>query len=347
MKQFNQRLLKSIVAAILIATVSSVAAYNLPKNIRLVIGSASTGGDTYQNASILAKALAAKLHVKIKIDALGVSRAFKALRRDKRGATIMFFHDQSYLAHLYGVQGSYDIFKSFIVGPTISINPGNAYLVAKSSPYKTIKDVLTAVAGGTKVRVAIQPGGVSELGLSAMRNAARINALGSEANIVPVRTGDQADKNQAMWDDLADVIHGSIQANEQYTKLPVSDVKAMRFLWLSASYSILVQAEKSHSDSKRGDLLKYATPRTSVTFDGHRNFTFDKTFFMLYNQDTDSRIMDTMDKALAEIYDEGKIQKRFLQAFFIPAFTPRSQARKIIEQKNDDYAKIIKELKGH
>lgn len=347
MKLLNQKLLTTLGVSILLTSTSAVMAQNMPKNIRLVTGSASTGGDTYQNASILAEALAAKLDVNIKVDAVGASQAFKVLSRDKRGTTIMFHHDQSYLAYLYGVQGSYNIFDSFIIGPTISINPGNAYLLPKNSPYNTMKDVLDAAANGTQVRVAIQPGGVSEIGFTAMKNAAKLNSAGSEANLVPVNTGDQADKNQAMWDKLADVINGSIQANEQYTQLPADDVKAMRFLWLTSSKETLEQAdEKGYGDTTRDDLLKYATPQTSVTFDGSRDFTLDKEFFLIYNKDMDPAMMDAIDKALTEIYAEGKIQANFKKAFFIPSFNPRTEGSAKIKAKNDDYEKIIKELKG-
>lgn len=344
MKRLNQKLLMTMA---LLSAASMSMAQNLPKNIRLVTGSASTGGDTYQNASILAEALAAKLDVNIKVDAVGASQAFKVLSRDKRGTTIMFHHDQSYLANLYGVEGSYDIFDSFIIGPTISINPGNAYLLPKNSPYNNMEEVLQAAADGTKIRVAIQPGGVSEIGFTAMKNAAKIKSAGAENNIVPVNTGDQADKNQAMWDQLADVINGSIQANEQYTQLPADDVKAMRFLWLTSSNSTLEQApEAGYGDSTRDQLLQYATPQTSVTFDGSRDFTLDKQFFILYNKGMDPAIMDAVDQALTEIYAEGKIQENFKKAFFIPSFKPRAEAVIDVKQKNDDYAKIIKELKG-
>lgn len=347
MKQLNQKLLMTMGVTVLLSMGSVVTAQDLPKNIRLVTGSKSPGGDTNQNASILAEALAAKLEINIKVDPVGIGQAFKILDRDKRGATMMFSHDQGYLGYLYGVPGNHDIFEKFIIGPTISINPGNAYLLAKNSPYNNMADVLQAAADGTKVRVAIQPGSVSEIGFTAMKNAAKLNSAGSEKNIVAINTGDQADKNQAMWDNLADVINGSIQANEQYTQLPADDVKAMRFLWLTASKETLEQAEeKGYGGTTRDELLKLTTPATSVTFDRARDFTFDKQFFIIYNKEMSPEVMDTIDKALAEIYAEGKIQQQFKQAFFIPSFKPRDEATVYLKQKNDDYEKIIKELKG-
>ncbi|MGR6429865.1 Bug family tripartite tricarboxylate transporter substrate binding protein [Rhizobium sp. PAMB 3174] len=323
-------------------------AVDLPNNIRVVIGSTSTGGDTYQNSAIIADALSEKLGVNMKVDAVGFSEGFKALERDKRGTTIMIFHDQAFLGHLYGVRGYDDLFAKYKVGPTIAINPGNAYLVSKDSPYKTMDDIFKAAADGKKIRVAIQPGGVSEIGFSAMKNAASILSPGSEANLVPVNTGSQSDKNQAMFDDLADVINGSIQANEQFTQLPESDQKAMRFIWITARPETIEQAPaQGMGNTSRDDMLKYTSPKTSVTEDGKKDFVFDKEFFFIYNKDMPQDLVDAIDVAMKDIYADGKIQERQKEAFFIPDFKPSAESSKDIEKKNAAYAKIIQKITGN
>jgi len=292
MKTNRRRLIKGAVAsAAAMALPLGAMAQSLPGNIRLVIGSTSTGGDTFQNSAIVADALSVKLGVNIKVDAVGGTEAFKALGRDSRGTTLMIFHDQAYLGYLYGKKGYFNIFEDYAVGPTIAINPGNAFIVPKSSPYQTADDILNAAAAGTRVRVAIQPGGVSEIGFSAFRNAARVRAPGSEANIVAVNTGGQSDKNQTLFDGLSDVINGSIQANEQYTQLPADDQKAMRFVWITAREATVSQAPAAgFGDTTREDLKPFVTPQTSVTLDGENDFTFDKEFFFLYNKDMDSSL---------------------------------------------------------
>lgn len=328
-------------AAILTGTLAAHAA-DLPRNIRLVIGSTSTGGDTYQAAAIVADELSNKLGVNIKVDAVGAVNGFKALERDSRGTTIMLFHDFAYLAELYDGKGFENPFEAYKVGATIATNPGNAYLVAADSPYHTMEDILTAAANGTRIRVAIQPGGVSEIGFSAMKNAAKVRAPGSEANIVPVNTGSQSDKNQAMWDDLADVINGSIQANEQFTQLDSDDQKAMRFVWITATPETLGLApEAGMGKLTRDDMLDYASPITSVTFDGTEDFTFDKEFFLLYNKDMDDAMIATIDQALTEIYAEGKIQERETEAFFMPNFRPTAEAAAHLEAKRETYKEVI------
>lgn len=342
----TRRLLLAATGAAFIAASSfAVQAQELPRNVRMVIGSKSTGGDTYQNSAIVAEALSEHLGINIKVDAVGASAAFKALDRDSSGATIMVFHDQSYLGHLYGREGYSDPFANYTVGATVAINPGNAYLVPADSPYQNMEDILKAAENGEKIRVAIQPGGVSEIGFSAMKNAASVRAAGSEENIVAVNTGSQSDKNQAMWDGLADVINGSIQANEQFTQLESGDRKGMRFVWVTARQATMQQAPaEGMGNTTRDDLLQYASPVTSVTLDGSKDFTFDKEFFFLFNKDMDPAIIAQIDTALTEVFGAGKIQERQLSSFFIPNFLPSADARAHLEAKRDTYAKVIEDI---
>ncbi|MGQ4877971.1 ABC transporter substrate-binding protein [Billgrantia sp. LNSP4103-1] len=315
-------------------------------NIRVVIGSTSTGGDTYQNSSIVVDKLAEQLDLNMKVDAVGASAAFRTLDRDSRGNTMMIFHDQSYLGHLYGVEGYEDIFEKYTIGPTVAINPGNAYLVPKDSPYKTLEDIIAAVGDGETVRVAIQPGGVSEIGFSALKNAISIEHPGQEDNLVAVNTGSQSDKNQQLFDDQVDMIHGSVQANEQYTRLPEDDQKAMRFVWLTAREGTIEQApEEGLGQTTRDQLLEYVEPNVHVTMGDDETFTFDKEFFFLYNKDMDPAIVEQIDEALTEIYDEGEIQEIQKNSFFIPNFKPSDEASQYLEEKMARYAEIIDNIK--
>ena len=270
----------------------------------------------------------------------------RALDRSRNGNTVMIFHDQSYLGNLYGVNGYDNIFEKYTVGPTVSINPGNAYLVPKDSPYKTIDDIIAAAGEGKEIRVAIQPGGVSEVGFSALKNAVKIKYPGKEDNIVAVNTGSQADKNQLLFDDMADVINGSVQANEQYTRLPADDQKAMRFVWLTARNDTIKQTnEEGMGKTSRAELLQYVNPNVSVPQSESENFTFDKEFFFLYNKEVDPKLVSCIDNALKEVYAEGEIQKELKKSFFIPNFKPSSEAQAYLKDKRDQYAEIIENIK--
>ena len=277
---------------------------------------------------------------------MGAMAGFRALDRSRNGNTVMIFHDQSYLGNLYGVNGYDNIFEKYTVGPTVSINPGNAYLVPKDSPYKTIDDIIAAAGEGKEIRVAIQPGGVSEVGFSALKNAVKIKYPGKEDNIVAVNTGSQADKNQLLFDDMADVINGSVQANEQYTRLPADDQKAMRFVWLTARNDTIKKTnEEGMGKTSRAELLQYVNPNVSVPQSESDNFTFDKEFFFLYNKEVDPKLVSCIDNALKEVYAEGEIQKELKKSFFIPNFKPSSEAQAYLKDKRDQYAEIIENIK--
>ncbi|MHB0777361.1 type 2 periplasmic-binding domain-containing protein [Halomonas sp. WWR20] len=328
------------------STASFAADCPIPGNLRVVIGSTSTGGDTYQNSSIVADHLAEKLDINAKVDAVGAMAGFRALDRSRRGNTVMIFHDQAYLGNLYGVKGYENIFEKYIVGPTVAINPGNAYLVPKDSPYQTIEDIIAAAGEGKTIRVAIQPGGVSEIGFSALKNAVRIEHAGKEDNVVAVNTGSQSDKNQLLFDGMADVINGTVQANEQYTRLPAEDQKAMRFVWLTARNETIQQTnEEGLGKTLREELLQYVAPNVTVTQDGSKNFTFDKEFFFLYNKNTDPEVVSCIDNALEEIYAEGEIQKQQKKSFFIPDFKPSEEAQAYLKDKRDQYQEIIENIR--
>lgn len=346
MKRIFSGVKVALCALALSAPVHSFAESDVIKgNMRVVIGSTSTGGDTYQASSIVADALSKKLGANFKVDAVGSSAAFKTLSRISNGSTIMIFHDQAYLGYLYGKPGYDDIFSEYVVGPTFAINPGNAYLVPKNSPYQTPQDVIDAAGRGEQVRVAIQPGGVSEIGYSALKNAVRLAHPGMEENLVALNTGSQSDKNQAMFDGLADVINGSVQANEQYTRLPEDDQKAMKFLWLTARSGTVKQANpEGMGKTSREQLLEFVNPNVNVPMGDGKNFTFDKEFFFLYNKDTDPKIIAEIDVALEEIFAEGEIQKVQKKSFFIPNFMPSNEAAEYLKNKRDSYAGIIEAL---
>jgi len=345
----KRRVLSVALAACgLLALAASQAAMatGFPGNLRVVIGSKSTGGDTYQNTAIVAEALAKKLGINVKVDAVGGSTAFNTIKRIDNGSVIMMFHDQAYLGYLYGATGYANPFEEYRIGPSVAINPGNAYLVAKNSPYKNVEELMSACAAGTNIRVAIQPGGVSEIGYSAMKNAIRIQHPGKEGCLVAVNRGSQSDKNQAMFDGLADLINGSVQANEQYTRLPADDQKAMRFVWLTARDTTIAQANpEGMGETTREMLLEFVDPNVSVTQDGTRNFTFDKEFFFLFNKEMDQKLVDELDQALTEIFAEGEIQKTQKKSFFIPNFRPSAEAEAYFKDKAAQYEVILNNLK--
>lgn len=315
-------------------------------NLRIVIGSTSTGGDTYQVSAIVAEALSKKLGINAKVDPVGPNAAFQAISRSDDGSTIMLFHDQSYVGYVYKVRGYSDIFSEYQIGPTLAINPGDAFLVSGKSPYKSVEDVIKAAGQDTRIRVAIQPGGVSALGYTALQNAVEVRFPGKEKNVVAVNTGSQADKNQLLFDNNADVINGSVQANEQYTRLPADDQKAMRFVWITARKQTLEQANpEGMGQTNREQLLQYATPKASVTLDGKQDWAFDKEFFFIYNKNLKPEVVAELDKALKEIYADSAIQTTLKKSFFIPNFKPSKEAQAYLHAKYEATKKLVDKIK--
>lgn len=328
-------------------TASAVAtADSIPDKVRVVIGSKSTGGDTYQSSAILAEALSAKLGKNFKVDAVGSTEGFKAIERRNatNGSTIMVFHDQAYLGYLYGRKGYENPFENYRIGPLFAINPGNGYLSKKGSEFNSMEKILNAACSGTLVRVAIQPGGTSEIGFSGLKNAARIKCNGQD-NIVAVNTGSQSSKNQAMWDGLADVINGSVQANEQYTRLDASDQKAMDFVWLTARSSTMQDAPAAGmGQTSRDQLLQFTEAGVDVTM-GDKDFTFDKEFYFLFNKGISEEFVADFDKALTELFAEGNVQKTQKKSFFIPNFKASADAESYLKEKSDTVASVLEAIK--
>ncbi len=95
----------------------------LKGNLRIVIGSSSTGGDTYANSAIVAEKLAEVLDMNVKVDATGVNGAYDALKRDSSGHTIMIFHDQAYLGYLYEKKGMITPLKTTLWGRPLPSTP--------------------------------------------------------------------------------------------------------------------------------------------------------------------------------------------------------------------------------
>jgi len=178
-----------------------------------------------------------------------------------------------------------------------------------------------------------------------MKNAVSLKYPGKEENLVAVNTGSQKDKDQLLFDGQADVINGSVQANEQYTRLPEDDQKAMRFIWLTARNQTLQQANpEGMGKTDRDALMKFVEPTTVVPFDASTNFTFDKEFIFLYNKDIKPEIVEYLDKALAEIYAEGEIQKIQKKTFFIPDFMPSTQSGPYYVEKMKRIKTIIDKM---
>jgi len=56
-------------------------------------------------------------------------------------------------------------------------------------------------------------------------------------------------------------------------------------------------------------------------------------------------VVAELDKALAEIYAEGKIQEQQKKSFFIPNFKPSTEAAAYLKQKVETTARVIDSIR--
>ncbi|WP_343841445.1 hypothetical protein [Salinibacillus aidingensis] len=304
----------------------------VPDRIRVVIGSTSTGGDTYQNADAVSRYLEDSLGTNMKVDAVGAVKAFSELSNaDTDGSTIMFFHDMSYLGIEYGSINKKNKLENWKIGPVVSTNPGNAFLARSDAPYDTMADSAEWLQSNPNetITVAIEAGGTSEISFDGYYLWVEEKYGEEVANRIKVYpTGSQQDKNQALWDGNADIINGSIGGNSEYTKDGVdSDVK-MKFLGITAGER--VEGYDIPTFSEQG-----------ITFDGEK-FVFDKEFFFLLPKDINPDFAKALDKAVAEVVENSDYINDLSKNAYIPNYIPADKADDYLLEKRSTLQNIIK-----
>lgn len=277
--------------------------------MRILIGSTSTGGDTYENADAISRYLEDELGVNTAIDSVGAARAFGELKKaPKNGSTVMFFHDMTYLGVEFGSYSEDFALENWEIGPIVSTNPGNAFLAKHDAPYDTLSEASEWLANNPNetISVAIEAGGVSEILFDAFYLWTK-DEYGTEVSdrIRVYVTGGQSDKDQALWDGNADIIYGSMGANAQFTEEGVEDQIKMKFL-----------AVASNERMKGFDVPTFK--EQGITFKG-AEFAFDKEFFFLLPKDVDPTFIAKLDKAVENVmnkqpqYEEDLNKRTYLK----------------------------------
>ncbi len=113
------------------------------QNVRVVIGSTATSGDSYLIAETVSRYLGKELGANLKVDAVGAAKALDAMQTSKAdGSTIMMFHDMTYLGISFGAYDEMYSLENMTVGPRIAQNPGSAWGAKADAPYKDMADIL-------------------------------------------------------------------------------------------------------------------------------------------------------------------------------------------------------------
>lgn len=301
------------------------------KRMRVLIGSSSTGGDSYQNADIISRHLENELGVNTKVDAIDIKQAFDELNKAKPdGSTILVFHDQSYLGVEYGsIEEKYSL-ENWKIGPTLAINPGDAFLARADAPFDTLVEAADWLEANENERlvISIQAGGVSQIGFDAFYNWVKENYDESVTNRVKAYvTGSQSDKNQSLWDGNANIINGSVIGNEEYTKDGVSDDIKMKFIGLTGK------------ERQEGiDAPTFAEQGINVNGEP---FSFDKEFFVIFPKDIDENFYNMFNEAVAQIIEKGDYEKDLIDQNFVLNYRSAEDAEKHLLEKRETIRKVL------
>ncbi|SFP72339.1 tripartite tricarboxylate transporter substrate-binding protein [Salibacterium halotolerans] len=309
---------------------SGEAALDLSR-MRVVIGSTSTGGDTYQNAEAVSRYAEDILNTNMQVDAVGGVQAFDALSSASNdGSTVMFFHDMAYLGVEYGSFDQSNKLENYTIGPMVSTNPGNAFLASADAPYDSMAESAEWLSSNPneEITVAIQAGGVSEIVFNGYYLWVQ-EEYGEEVSnrIKAYVTGSQQDKDQALWDDNADIIHGSIGANNQYTKDGVEDQVKMKFLGITAGERV-----------EGFDIPTLAEQGITV---GGEEFTFDKEFFFLLPKDVNENVVTALDNAVSQVVENEDYQSDLNNNAYTPNYMPSDEAEEYLLDKRETMRSII------
>ena len=197
------------------------------QNVRVVIGSTSTSGDSYMIADLVTRYLSAEMGFNGKVDAIGNAAALDEIKNGKGdGKLVMMFHDMTFLSQLFGSVDEMYSLENMTVGPRIGQNPGACFGAAAEDNFATLADVTKYLEEhpGEPLSFNIESGATSHLAFVAYYLYVK-ETLGDDAasGIKAIVGGTTAEKLQRLWDRNADIIYGDTSAFEQYTQEGVED----------------------------------------------------------------------------------------------------------------------------
>ena len=282
----------------------SVAGSLKGKNVRVVIGSTSTSGDSYMMADLVTRYLSKKMGFKGKVDAIGNSAALDTISKAKGdGTTVMMFHDMTFLSVLFGSVDKKYALENLTVGPRIGQNPGGCFGAAKDAPYKSLSEVTKYLKANPDKTVSfnIESGATSHLAFVAYYlDVKRKEGDAVASRIKAIVGGTTADKLQRLWDRNADVIYGDTSAFEQYTKDGVDAKLAMNMF---------------DSCGKVNGLKINSMAEDGIEFEG-KPFDFAKDFAMYFPKNMDEKVLKEYEAAMVEIVKDPQFQKDMAALYY-------------------------------
>lgn len=302
------------------------------KRVRVVIGSTSTGGDSYMIADMVTRYLGEEMGFNGKVDPVGNAAALDAISTAKGdGTTIMMFHDMAFLSVMFGaVDAKYDL-ANLTVGPRIGQNPGGCFAAHANAPYDSIAGAAEWLKANPdqKVRVNIEAGGASHLVFAAYWLWIKDTYGDDVANRVRVVVGGSTDeKKQRLWDNNADIIYGDYSAFNEFTKEGVEAQLAMK---------IIDPADKIEGV----DIPTMAD--NGVTFNG-QPYVYAKEFAMYFPKEMDAAVLSEITAAMQKVCENPDFQAEMAKMKYktvSAADTELAASQKFISDKKETCATII------
>ncbi len=298
------------------------------KNIRVVIGSTSTSGDSYLIAETVSRHLAKALNATAKVDAVGAVEAVDAIKNAKPdGQTIMIFHDMTYLGVSFGAYGEEYSLENMTVGPRVAQNPGAAWAAGVNAPYESLQEIPEYLKANPDAicRMACESGGVSHVAFVVFYEWVLENYGQDVADrIVVVVGGSTADKCQLLWDGNCDVIFADYTSLYDYTQTDDQKI-AMKFMGLL--------------DNIEGvNIPSYAD--LGITMNGEE-FRFSKDFLVYLPKDIPQEYVDELDKAMETVSNDETFQSDLEAMSYRTAYLKSEDAKTFIYDKRDGLQSLI------
>ena len=262
------------------------------QNVRVVIGSTSTSGDSYMIADLVTRYLSKEMGFNGKVDAIGNAAALDEMQNAKGdGKTVMMFHDMTFLSVLFGSVDEQYALENMTVGPRIGQNPGACFGAAAEKGWNNLSDITKYLQDNPDATVSfnIESGATSHLAFVAYYLYVK-DTYGDDVagRIKAIVGGTTAEKLQRLWDRNADVIYGDTSAFEQYTQDGVEDQLKMSMFGSCGE----VNGVEIDSMAKDG-----------VTFEGEP-FEFAKDFCMYFPKDMDANVLAEYEAAMQKVTED-------------------------------------------
>lgn len=314
-----------LIALMLVMAVSSAACSK--KSIRVIIGSTSVTGDTYQIADIVTRAIATEMEADIKVDPIGSDVMFKELEKaGKDGSMIGFFHDYTFLGTLYGAYDQ-NWLEKYNVGPTVAINAGTCLAVMENNKYGiTDWASLVEATKTNKIVFGIEEGSVSNFISEGVKNYLVKNEGVPAENITFSALGGMSAQREALWAGTIDVFNGSYSSDVANTKeAGNTDAKTQM--------KIIAMTGK--------DRLEGVNIPTLAELTGGELF-YEKEFFFITTKETDPAFVAALETAVKNALESNAdLDAQFKTNFFQKHFISAQASIAHFNQKMKEAAAII------